>query len=336
MKAVITGENEERVGVNLRDNNDVEHVIEMEFDGEIKYHEQDGYPDDPGKRTSQEELHVAEARRFARYWVYRKRGYDTLDRWQNPDRLTVAALAVAPLTPNAAQTYFGDLYQQFRSIHGDAEPVVEMPDGLTPTDPVYQKEIYLSVEDETIAALAMDFLTNPTVLDEIATTIDITERQSSTEPSALQQALSLVTDREVQKIAGLEDGLLIEAVSGIHLRWDDETGTYHTRKGRQPALDRDPDARTEIFQYNPDSITELKLQLARHLVCQVRDCYIVMGLAPPEPLRILGPGRFAASTWYEHRDYYDRYHDPTADISTWFEEYTPEGAYEHKAEPPEQ
>ncbi|WP_239524460.1 hypothetical protein [Halogeometricum borinquense] len=76
MDAIITGESE-RIGLSVIDNNDVEHLIEMNESGEIKYHDQDGYPDDPCERARAENIHVNQARRFAKYWVYRKRGYDT-------------------------------------------------------------------------------------------------------------------------------------------------------------------------------------------------------------------------------------------------------------------
>ncbi|PYZ02522.1 hypothetical protein C8039_18400, partial [Halogeometricum sp. wsp3] len=52
------------------------HGIHVGFDGEVTYHEQDGYPDDPDKRTSEENEHVNQARRYAKYYVFAQRGYD--------------------------------------------------------------------------------------------------------------------------------------------------------------------------------------------------------------------------------------------------------------------
>ena len=152
MKAVITGENDERVGINLLDNSDVEHVIEMEFDGTIKYHQQDGYPDDPDERTEAGNEHVNQARRFARYWVYRKRGYDTLKPVQNPDRIAQAAVVLQLLSVDAVERFFGELYQQFRAASTDGDRPITLPDGVGHREAVYQQDIYLGLDDQTSVA----------------------------------------------------------------------------------------------------------------------------------------------------------------------------------------
>ena len=60
MKIVITGETDNLVGVNLRDNNGEEHVLDVrKRDGKVTAHQSDGYPDDPSDRTLEENEHVA-------------------------------------------------------------------------------------------------------------------------------------------------------------------------------------------------------------------------------------------------------------------------------------
>ncbi|WP_049896385.1 hypothetical protein [Natrialba chahannaoensis] len=58
-----------------------------------------------------------------------------------------------------------------------------------------------------------------------------------------------------------------------------------------------------------------------------------MGIAPPEPFRIKGPGLADAVGWYNTGDFYEMYWNPDAEITTWFEEHTPDDAYEHVGEP---
>lgn len=338
MEAIITGENSEAIGLHVVDNNGIKHKIEMEFDGEVYYHDQDGYPDDPDERTTTDKIHIGQARRFARYWVYRKRGYETVDRWDNPDRITLAALAVAPLTAETAERYFGDLYQQFKSIYTDATPTVEMPEGVTPEEAIYQKDIYVGVETSHLGHIMAEVLADAELLSTVSRSLDVTGQSSSEmdASSGLTEFFGMVTGSDPDEITGLEDGGLVEAVSGIHVEWEYEPGKYQTRQGEEPDLQRDPDGRSTIFEYNPASITDLKIQIVRNLLCQVRDRYLVMGIAPPEPFRLLGLGQIIPGTWYKNRDYYEPYHDPNATVSTWFEEYTPEDAYEHEAEPPQQ
>ena len=286
MRGNITGENDERVGLYVYDNAEIEHWIEMEFDGEIKYHDQDGYPDDPEKRTVAGNEHVNQARRFAKYWVARERGYDTLDWQRNPDRITAAALAIAPLTSAAAEEYVGDFAQQFAHIHGDAEPAVPVPDEIQPADAVYQKDIYVGIDDPALESLTGDLLETDEILAALERAIDPTETRP--DETVLSEVLADVTEMDQIAVPRLRDGLLIEDVSGLHVHWDDAAGQYHTQWGDHPDIDRNPAARIEIFEFDPDSLDELTRQLTRHLLCQVRDCYLRMGIAPPEPFRLLG------------------------------------------------
>ena len=326
MKVNITGKNNERIGLYSTDNNGIKHWIEMEFDGTIKYHEQDGYPDDPDKRTEAGNEHVNQARRFARYWVYRKRGYNTLESTNNPDRIALAAVALQLLSVDTVERLFGELYHQFcTESTADERPVV-LPDGVSHREAVYQQDIYLDFDNPPGAY--EELLCNDATLEQLAAVDESTDELSNRDVAMTLEATTVETDT----LSAVEDGALIEAVSGVHIHWDDVLGQYHTQHGDQPALERDPDARVEIFAFEPDSVAELREQLVRNLLCQVRDCYLTMGIAPPEPVRILGHGRHDASTWYNHYDFYAEYFDPDAEVDTWYEEHTPENAYEHSIE----
>jgi len=318
MDAIITGESE-RIGLSVIDNNDVEHLIEMDEFGEIKYHEQDGYPDDPDERTEAGNEHVNQTRRFARYWVYRKRDYDTLKPVQNPDRIAQAAVVLQLLSVDAVERLFGELYQQFHAASTDGDRPITLPDGVSHREAVYQQDIYLGMDDQTSE-------TYEAVLEELQgvgeTTAGVEDATALLESAAV----------DMNDFPSVEDGALVEAVSGVHIHWDDVLGQYHTQWGDQPATGRDPDARIEIFAFEPASIQELREQLVRNLLCQLRDCYLTMGIAPPGAVRFLGHGRHDASTWYNHYDFYEEYFDPDAEIETWYEDHTPDDAYERASE----
>jgi len=322
MDAIITGESE-RVGLSIIDNNDVEHLIEMELNGQIKYHETDGYPDDPVDRTKVGNEHINQARRFAKYWVYRKRGYDTLDGWKNPDRITLAAIGLMALEASVAEEYLGELSQQLANLYTDTDPTVDVPEGVDPSSAVYRQDVYLGLDEEARSSYAA-------VLDEVSgfdLHVDGTDSDHSIISDTEVERLVDETDIDPSGLPTPEDGLFIEATSGVHIHWDDAMGQYHTQWGDQPDVDRDPDGRIELLAFEPDSIEELKRQAVRNLLCQVRDCYLAMGIAPPEQFRLLGHGRHAASTWYVHNDFYEDYYDPDANIKTWFEDHTPNNAY---------
>lgn len=302
MKAVITGENDERVGVNLLDNNDTEHVIEMEFDGEIKYHKQDGYPDDPEERSLIDEVEpINQATRYAKYYVDRERDYDTVDWRQDPDRILAAALTVAELSPAAVEAQFGDLYDQVRSHFSDTERPVSLPADCPPGSASYEQDIYLGVDDERVAALGRAYEDSETV-------------PASAPDASVEATLAAIVDSLPAESTPDRSALSIAAVSGIHVCWDDATGQYHHERHDHPDLDRAPDARVDLLPFAPDSIDEFRTQLVRNLWCQVRDCYIEMGVTPPEPFRLQGMGKLGPATWYEHYDFYQRYHDPDAEI----------------------
>jgi hypothetical protein len=74
----------------------------------------------------------------------------------------------------------------------------------------------------------------------------------------------------------------------------------------------------------PGSLTDFQRQLVHHLKCQIRDCYVGMGIAPPEPVRVPGPGLYNFLARYQSLDLYQPYHDPDARIRRWQEPFTPE------------
>ncbi|WP_253738929.1 hypothetical protein [Halohasta salina] len=84
MNGKIIDEDDRGIGVRVTDNNQVNHTVAVGFDGTIQGHSQDGYHDEAAKRTHDDNERVEQARRFARYYVFQERGYDTLRPLKKP------------------------------------------------------------------------------------------------------------------------------------------------------------------------------------------------------------------------------------------------------------
>lgn len=134
-------------------------------------------------------------------------------------------------------------------------------------------------------------------------------------------------DIDVSEAAATFGEEVIEAVGPIAVCWSEGSNTGKVVGGADGSLpDRDPDVRIQLFEsaYKFDDIKAFRQSLVRHLLCQIRDCYITMGIAPPPDVRIQGPGFYDALGWYSNHDVYPDYHDPSATIDDWREAHTPE------------
>ncbi|QCW01820.1 hypothetical protein [Natrinema pallidum] len=168
MDAIITGESD-RIGLSVIDNNDIEHLIEIDFNGKIKYHEQDGYPDKPAERTHSEGEHVGHARRYAQYYVARETEHDTIPWDLDGDRFEEVRKALEGLSDGEIETCFGELLDQSLS-HYDDDPEVDIGDTSRPHElPAekigpegavgYKQEIYLDAagEIEAVSGIGIEY-----------------------------------------------------------------------------------------------------------------------------------------------------------------------------------
>lgn len=291
MDAKMGDEDENGVGLRVIDNNGVSHGIHVGFDGEITYHEQDGYPDDPSERTHEENAHVNQARRYAQWYVYSERGYDTTRTYENPDRLVGAMLGVANCSDAQFHQQFGTLKEQVQR-HSDGNPV-ELPfDNVSPEEIViYRTDIWLDRD--------------PT----------------ETEPPLLDQYIEAASDPLATISRALEENSLpyeqlpefeIEAVSEMHYLYTDGI-SQQTHWNDQP-LDREPDARVELLPLDIESFGPFKAMVLSHLGFQIRDCFLDMGTEPPDVLQVRGPGKYNSMVKQRLLDMYEPYFRPSGDV----------------------
>ncbi|MDS0260520.1 hypothetical protein NDI56_14030 [Haloarcula sp. S1CR25-12] len=308
MNAQIVGEDEKGVGLLVEDNRGDEHEIGLDSEGNIFHHKEDVIPDTPSDRSNIEDETFSQARRYARYHVYREKGYDTVPPSENPDRLAAVLIALLDLTDKQFWEYFQTLHEQSVSHdRTDALPPLDLPDEVYEEEfLIYKQNVYLEDDLDTIQSQ----LDRPAT--EVIGEIEREELATATGQGMLSKATSLVGGTsETSDVTWTE--LTIEGVSGIDTMYYEDTNEERTIES-QDQFDRKPDARIEILPstYECD---DFRYVVGHNLVCQIRDCYIGMGLEPPEPYKVLGHGRYKYTGKYRHFDFYEPYFDHEARIS---------------------
>ncbi|GAB3038640.1 hypothetical protein [Natronobiforma cellulositropha] len=318
MNADILGEDDDDIGLEVTDNNGGVHHIELHKDGgEIYAHHCEAYADKAAERTSEENEHNNQARRFAKYYVFTQRGYDTLEHAQNPAYIDAVRRAIAALSDEAFERYFGALYQQLRSHDADVERPVPLPAGVRAPDAVvYELEVYLGLDLEGEVAERAQALAGEAGLD--------LSEGSDVRPVSALSAGDLERWRavgeelvEVVERDGLEADLTVAAVSGIHVGYPNARGCHEVERAETP-LEREPDTKIELLPHAPETLVEFREALDHHLRCQVRDRFVTMGLVPPEPFRVIGFGTLHDARRYDHYDLYPQLHLRDGDEGTLF------------------
>ncbi|WP_263018453.1 hypothetical protein [Natronobiforma cellulositropha] len=124
-----------------------------------------------------------------------------------------------------------------------------------------------------------------------------------------------------QDISLDEDGQ-VETTGGIRVCYYTEPGNRHTHQhGR--ALECEPDARVELSPVPIVTMPVFLEYLVYTLRCQIRDCYLGMGLEPPADYRLLGPGKYEFTIKYLHFELYPEYFDIDADIPGYEYDFAP-------------
>nr|WP_245547758.1 hypothetical protein [Halovivax ruber] len=289
------------------DNTGEKHHIELhKADGEIYAHHCDAYADDPDNRTEAENEHNNQARRFAKYHVFCERGYDTVEHTENPAYVNAVRLVIQDLSDAEFERYFGALRQQVRSHHEDVDRPVELPAGVRAPDAVvYELDVWLGIDvpgsglEAQARALAeahdLDYdagtrVTNPS---------DISDSDLAEWEAFGDHVVDLANPDDLE--------LDVAAVSGIHVGYPNAQGQHEVQRADRP-LDRQPDATLELMPAEPGPLDEFRAYLDHHLRCQVRDCFVGMGLLPPEAFRVIGFGKFIYARRYDHYELYPQLH----------------------------
>ncbi|MBZ6494847.1 hypothetical protein [Natrinema longum] len=308
MDGLITGENDERVGLSVIDNDDVEHVIELEFDGEIKYHESD-YPE-PKQATDEQEERINQACRFAQYYVFVERGYDTVPASENPVRIDAVRQAINEMDSAEFEDLFGDLYQQLEFEEGSGtSPAMTVPSGAT--DPcIYCKNIYLGIdplETDLGTQLASKHDLDVTKSAAEIDLADVSEHELESWGEFSGEFAAQAADSGLN----LSDAAYIDETSDLYVKYPDGAQLAVVDDHLAPAA-RDPDTVIELLPIDPQDLEYFKSFMDHYLRCQIRDSFVEMGVHPPEEFQVIGMGRFMAARGYDYIDFYPELHNPNA------------------------
>ncbi|MDS0283961.1 hypothetical protein [Haloarcula onubensis] len=117
MNAKIDGkrENEKkkvRIGLRVEDNNAVVHGFELDIEGTVHIHDQDGYPDHPNNRTDQETEWFDQARDYAKWYVAQETEHDTAPWYLDTSQLKSISDAISRLSDGELKQHFGHYYRQ--------------------------------------------------------------------------------------------------------------------------------------------------------------------------------------------------------------------------------
>ncbi|ELZ00691.1 hypothetical protein C482_08808 [Natrialba chahannaoensis JCM 10990] len=115
----------------------------------------------------------------------------------------------------------------------------------------------------------------------------------------------------------------IEAVSGIGVEYYVARGERRT-VWHGDAPDREPDACVDITPAPLTDPAPFRDYLDYNLRCQVRDCYLMRGMEPPEEYKVLGHGQYRFTGKYDNFDLYPPYHLIDADIPGYTHEFRPD------------
>lgn len=308
----IIGQDEIDIGVEVTDTNGATHQIEMNKEsGEIYSHTQSEYPHDASNRTPLEDESVSQARKFARYYVYKSTEYETLDGHWNPDRVAATLMALWQLDSDSVDDTFATFQQQCRSHHESVARPLALPRAVDDDQTViYEQEVYLEEDLDEIRG-AVD------VFNERVAEASVDVLTSLSSESLLDQTLGALFDAVEARATEADfdfPSYEVAELSELGAMYYSPDGSVNRIGGGGRSVDREPDARIELPQLTPATLESFKPMLLRHLVCQVRDFYIVMGEEPPPAFRVLGPGKHAPTQGYRSNDVYPEYFDFDADI----------------------
>lgn len=296
MEVYFGEEDDDGIGLRIIDNNGGNHGLHISYEGKITYHSCEDYPNNPAKRTRSQSEYGLQARRFARWNIYRRQGYDTVPPTENPDCIMAALLAITKLSVKEFTKYFGNLKDQLQSHYDGSNVDLPFPDADPDDAIIYQKDIYLEPDP-------IDF--DPPVLDQFL------DRFVGDPDSPA------VTDMKEITVETLDDlEFEIEAVSEMHVLHNDGQGNEQVVHGEQP-LERDPDARIELMAFDTDSVDNFQHYLVSHLAYQIRDRFLLMGVKPPTAFRAQGWGTYEGFQSQKFCDLYEDYWSSKASITSW-------------------
>ena len=323
MDAHIHREDRRTVTFRVVDNDDAEHELSITEGGVVDHHRCLDYPADEQDRTAREQEHTEQVRRFVKYHLWRHRdqraldAYSTDDGIANPDRVGLAALVLATMSPERLRETLDTVTQQALAVHTGEQD--ETPISPPPTAPDadclrVEQDLALALTNEQTRVLA-DALTEMGGLARLQQLLDMLPNRADED---LFAHLGTMLEA-VGETAPAHPADYVEHRGQPRVYWETEghvrvcygEGTHSGEFDRS-----DVQIQLPVVGQQIRSPAAFQRALLAHLRCQVRDCYLGMGVAPPEGVRVRGRGIDAFTRIYDSTDIYQPYHSTEA-IVDW-------------------
>lgn len=232
MKAEIAGVKEgSSIGVRIFDQNEHEHRITVNWDGSVRVHETDDYPNDPADRTQEEQAIMGQVEARAKYHAQQEfPEADILHPLWDPAHLDRGVDALVNYE-------LGEFWEEFREYYEALQ------------DP------YAFIEADRSKVPSPSFRVHKTF------TLTDDNRVDEVEPVTVYYDLDGEEAFDGPGIQEFENRILLN----------------------MPRMEFDDDFAFE------DEFHEIVL---RHLLAQIRDVYLNMGMEPPEEYAVDGFGKF--------------------------------------------
>ncbi|ELZ04080.1 hypothetical protein C482_03571 [Natrialba chahannaoensis JCM 10990] len=334
MQATIQSRTDRTVDLTVADNDGTEHSLTVTHEGELEYHRPHESSLTGDEQDLAEHERHAQLARFAKYAAFRACGFDALDPYSATDRITypehvaAAALVLGAMTPETVESTLETAYRQRAAVDSqdgaDALPVDPPTGTSSATCRLIEQEFAIGIDEPALRPL-LDVLVELEGLGALRQSMDAQpDRRSDGQFVRLKDALSqaAVTDSESISIgdtSGDIDGTdFVSPCRPIRVEWevDGVTRVEYEDSDESAAGGDEGTVRLQLPVTDSPitSVAAFQRTVVDHLRCQLRDCYLGMGIAPPRDVQVRGPGIDSFTTTYEQGEFYQCYHDPDAII----------------------
>ena len=299
MRAKKSKQEEGILEVEVTDNDGNIHLIGINEGDGVEYHDSDHYASNPSSRTKEENERIAQARRFAKYWVFCEYGRGTVEKRNNPMYIDSVRKVITRMDITEFAVTFDEMYKQQEYELGDVtEKVIDVPDDV---------DEYVYGQDFEVQGSELDRERMQRELFE-EHSLDVTKNVKTGDvlPDEIEDWNNIITEPK-NVDSDLEHDFAVEEInnSDLLLMVSDE---YELVKYDESSGFDEPHATVELAHFDTRSMSGFKAEVEHHMLCQIRDLLVQMGVIPSSEFHVLGHGKYMASKAYRSVDFYSELH----------------------------
>jgi hypothetical protein len=304
-----------RIEVRITGNTNADHRLTLTPRGTVTDHWCDRYPT-ADEHTAIERERLNRVERFGKYYLQRTTGFDGFtpyeDQIADPRSVTITAVIIATMSQERVTQQFSACYEQLTVPQKDDTLPVTRPQNASHAEmKCIEQDVYLTVSPDAVSQL-YDVLSEACALKTLRQALDI---QPDKEDKDHFDRLGNILEAVGASTHGT--GPFLQTGAPLRVHWNTDGPVRVKYQDSNDSRPEGPIAtRIQLTPHHQPIISPAAFQrtLVDHLRCQLRDCYIGMGLRPPGHARNTGPGIRACTECYESVQPLQRYHDQYAII----------------------